>query len=260
MATPKNPPETPAPPLELAQVSREAAPLAVNRPQPTVGDMLQAVIEKGITSENVAAMGELVKLYERMEDKKAEKEFAAAFVRLQAETRVVKATKPVPNKDGSIRYTFAPFEEIMATVGPLLERHGFTVSFSTDYAEGRLIKICHLSHIGGYMRENKFAVRVGHGPPGASEAQGDGAASTYAKRFALCDALNIVIEKDSDARAEGGSVTKEQAEELAHRLAMVNGDKEKFLTFAGAKDFASIPAQMYAQLDEFLVRKEQRGK
>lgn len=228
------------------------------RPQPTVADMMQAIIDKGVTADNVAAMGELVKLYERMEDKKAEKEFAAAFVRLQAETRVIKATKAVPNNDGTTRYCFAPFEEIMEAVGPLLERHGFTVAFSTDYAEARLIKICHLTHTGGHTRENKFAVRVGKGPPGSSEAQGDGAASTYAKRFALCDALNIVIDKDSDARAEGGPITQEQAEELSRRLQMVNGDRVKFLAFAGAKSFAEIPAVKYAILDEFLRKKKNR--
>lgn len=230
------------------------------RPQPTVADMLQAVIDKGVTADNVAAMGELVKLYERMEDKKAEREFAAAFVRLQAETRVVKATKAVPNNDGSVRYNFAPFEEIMATVGPILERNGFTVAFSTDFAESRLIKICHLTHVGGHTRENKFAVRIGKGPPGSSEAQGDGAASTYAKRFALCDALNIVVEKDSDARAEGGSVSEDQAFELERRVKETNSDVAAFLKFAGAKTFAEISSVKYSMLDELLCKRERRPK
>jgi hypothetical protein len=246
-------------PLELATLQPAANAVAL-RPQPTVADMLQAVIDKGVTSDNVAAMGELVKLYERMEDKKAEKEFAAAFVRLQAETRTVKATKAVPNNDGSVRYNFAPFEEIMAAVGPILERNGFTVAFSTDFAESRLIKICHLTHIGGHTRENKFAVRIGKGPPGSSEAQGDGAASTYAKRFALCDALNIVVEKDSDARVEGGTITSDQAQELSRRVQEGNRDREKFLKFAGAKTFAEIPAAKYAILDEELSRLERKGK
>lgn len=237
----------------------ETGPLMI-RPQPTVAEMLQAVVQKGVTAENVAAVEQIVKLYERMEDKKAEKEFAAAFVRLQAEMRSVKATKAVPNKDGSIRYTFAPFEEIMAEVGPKLEAHGFTVSFSTEFDEKRLVKSCTLRHIGGHSQTNKFAVRVGSGPPSASEAQADGAASTYAKRFALCDALNILIEKDSDARAEGGNITAEQVEELSRRVQETNSDRAAFLKFAGAKTFAEIRAAKYDVLDQYLTRKEQRGK
>lgn len=230
------------------------------RPQPTVAEILAAVVERGVTTENVSAVKEVVALYERMEAKKAEREFAASFVALQAEMGNVRAVKAVPNNDGGVRYTFAPFEEIMATVKPLLEKHGFTVTFSTDYAEGRIIKECTLQHIGGHSRSNKFAARVGKGPPGASDTQADGAASTYAKRFALCDALVIVIDKDSDARLEGGSITPEQAEELMHRVQMTNSDRARFLAFAGAKCFEEIPSAKYDTLDAFLRRKEQVGR
>jgi hypothetical protein len=181
------------------------------RPQPTVADMLQAVIEKGVTAENVAAVGEIVKLYERMEDKKAEREFTAAFVKLQADMRGIKGTKPVKNKDGTVRYKYAPFEEIMEVVSPKLEAHGFTVTFSTEFDEKRLVKSCTLSHAAGHSKTNKFAVRIGSGPPASSESQADGAASTYAKRFALCDALNIQIDRDTDARSEGAPTRLKQS-------------------------------------------------
>lgn len=230
------------------------------RPQPTVADMMSAIIDKGVTADNVAAMGELVKLYERMEDKKAEKEFAQAFVKLQSEMRSIKATKPVPNNDGSVRYCFAPFEEIMKEVGPKLEAHGFTVTFSTEFDDKRLIKSCTLTHTGGHSKTNKFAVRIGSGPPKATETQADGAASTYAKRFALCDALNILIEKDSDARAEGGAVTADQAFELERRVKETNSDVAAFLKFAGAKTFAEISSVKYSMLDELLVKRERRPK
>lgn len=243
---------------ELALVPAEPKALERARPVPTVADMLQAVIEKGVTQENVAAVGEIVKLYERMEDKKAERAFAEAFVALQGEMPAVKAVQPVPNRDGTLRYKFAPYEEIMDQVAPMLKKHGFTVTFSTDFAEGRLIKTCTLQHVGGHSKENKFAVRIGSGPPGATETQADGAASTYAKRFALCDALNIVLDKDVDARAEGAAITPEQADELERRVALTNSNREAFLKFAGAKSYKEIPESKYAILDSFLAKKEKR--
>ena len=88
-------------------------------------------------------MGEIVKLYERMEDKKAEREFAQAFVALQAEMPAVKALRAVPNRDGSTRYNFAPYEEIMDQIAPMLKRHGFTVTFSTDFGEGQAYQDMH---------------------------------------------------------------------------------------------------------------------
>jgi len=221
-----------------------------------VADMLAAVIQQGITADNVASLEQLVKLYEHMEARNAEKAFAAAFVALQGEMPKVQAVKAVPNKDGSVRYKFAPYEDIMAQVAPLLQKHGFTVTFSTKYGDGRLTKICTLQHTSGHSKSNEFAVRIGSGPPGATETQGDGAAGTYAKRFALTDALNIVIEKDSDARAEGGTVTKEQAEELALRVRATDSDEAAFLKFAGAPSYAEIASIKYEMLDAFLAKRE----
>jgi hypothetical protein len=148
----------------------------------------------------------------------------------------------------------------MSQVAPLLQRHGFTVTFSTDYKEARLLKTCTLQHVGGHARSNTFAVRIGSGPPKASEAQADGAASTYAKRFALCDALNIVIDVDLDARAEGETITAEQADELERRVKETNSDQARFLAYAGAQSYAEIRTAKYPILDMFLVRKEQAGK
>lgn len=235
-------------------VRQEDQPVA--KSAPTVADMLQAVIERGVTGDNVAAMKELVGLYERMEDRNAEKSFAAAFKALQSEMKGVKAMKAVPNNDGTTRYKFAAYEDIMAQVRPMLEKHGFTVTFSTDFAEGRLIKSCTLQHIGGHSKTNKFAVRIGSGPPKATESQADGAASTYAKRFALCDCLNILIESDTDARAEGGNISKEQADDLRRRVRETASDEAAFLKFAGAASFEAIMDGKYSSLDAALRRKE----
>lgn len=233
---------------------------AMQRPTetPNVAQILAAFIEKGVTSENVNAVKELVALYEHVEEKNAEKAFAAAFVNLQSEMRGVKATKPVPNNDGTVRYKFAPFEEIMEEVGPRLKAHGFTVTFSTDFAEGRLIMSCIMQHTGGHSRTNKFAVRVGKGPPGSSEAQGDGAANTYAKRFALCNALNILIERDTDGdpRAEGGPITAAQAADLKRRVAATGSDEARFLKYAGASTYETIPSGKYTVLDDLLAKRE----
>lgn len=240
----------------LLPVSQQ--PLA--RPSPSVGDMLQAMVDRGITGENVEALKAMVELKERVDAREAEKEFARAFAALQSDMPAVKAMQPVNCKDGTLKYRFAPYEEIMSQVQPLLQKHGFSVSFSTDYAENRLVKSCTLTHAGGHSRTNKFAVRIGSGPPGCTETQGDGAASTYAKRFALCDALNIQIDHDTDARAEGDTIAKEQAEELAHRVEMLGTDKTKFLKLAHAPSFGEIKSAVYPILDDFLRAKEAKGR
>lgn len=255
--------------LELApavgQVPAVREPL---NPMNQVASMLEAVINKGVTSENVTAMEQLVGLFERMQNKDAERQFNAAFVALQNDMPAIKATEPVPNNDGSIRYKFAPYEKIMEQVSPFLGKHGFTISFSTKYDDKRIVKICTLRHAAGHAVSNEFAVRIGQGPPKATETQADGAAGTYAKRQALCDALNIVVEKDVDARDLGACISKVEAEAFRRRVKETGSDALAFLKYAQAQlpahptpeqiddAFYTIPESMLAILDNSLKKKE----
>jgi hypothetical protein len=241
---------------ELTPVVRET--LSVDRQQPSVADMLQTVIQTGITSENVGALEKMVDLYERMQERDAVKSFTRSFNALQSEMPTIVASSVIPN-----RGKYERFEDVMHVVGPLLHKNGFTVSFSMDVKEGRVIETCTLRHIDGHEQANSFAVRVGG--KADSDTQADCKAATTAKRNALLNCLNIVIRQDclqdeDDPRLEGDTITKEQAESLAHRLSMVNGDREKFLRLAGAPDFASIKSGKYNTLDDMLRKKEQGAK
>jgi len=237
--------------LTIQPASAPAAPIAA---------MLQAVIEKGITADNIAGLERLVALYEREQARDAERQFAAAFVALQSDMPQIHAVKPVPNNDGSIRYRFAPYEEIMVIVRPVLQRHGFTVSFNMNIIDGRVIQSCALMHVGGHTRTNQFMVRIGKGPPGSSEAQGDGAAATYAKRHALCAALNIVVDQDTDgartdAAIEGAPITSDRAIYLRELVRDTHSDEAAFLRFAGAATYDEIGASKYDMLVAALQKK-----
>ena len=228
--------------------------------EPSVALMLSGFIDKGITAENVAAFAQLVALKERMDDKSAEREFASALVALQGETIRVQATKKVDEKaDGSCRYKFAPYEEIMAKVQPILTAHGFSITFDTEIAPdgSRLTSICTLTHSSGHSRSNRFAVRFGK-PPGSSDAQGDMSTKSYAKRGALCDALNISIEHDTDARSEGTFITAKEAADLRDRVESVGADEKQFLEYANADSFEEIYSSRLAQLHAALDRKAKK--
>jgi len=225
-----------------------------------IGAMLNSVVEKGITAENVSAMKELVGLYERMEDRGAKQHFTAAMTALQAELPKVIATRIIPNKDGTIRSTFADYGTIMDAIEPYLTKHGFSVSFTIRYDGPRLIAICRMKHAAGHEDTNEFGVRIGNGPPGCSEAQADGAARSYARRGALCDALNIVVDHDNDARAMGTKITPEQAASLRDRAKAAGADESRLLRFAGADSYEEIRSTSYASVDEALRKKETTAK
>lgn len=237
--------------------------LATTQPQErSIVSLMESVIAGGITTDSVGVLERMMALHERNQSKMAEQAFARAFSDLQADMPSIDATKPVPNKDGTVRYKFAPYEEIMSKVKPLLKKHGFSISFNTKWDGPRLVVSCKLLHGDGHSQTNDFAARVGNGPPGANEAQADGAVNTLAKRRALCDALNIVVEHDTDgddARSLGASITAAQAAEINKIIEQTKPNVANLLAWAHADSVETIPANRFedviAQLERFRRKK-----
>lgn len=223
---------------------------------PSIGQMIQAALDKGVTPENVVVVEKMLELYERLDAKNAEKAFNAAFVALQAELPIIVASTVIPN-----RGKYERFEDVMKVVGPLLVKHGFTVSFSMDFREGRVLEICQLRHTGGYSQSNSFAVRTGKAD---TETQADCKAATTAKRNALLNCLNIVIrqdalqDEDGDASLEGGFIQPDQVLYIEELLKETKADRPAFLKFAGADSVAEIGSAKYNRLVAALHKKAGR--
>lgn len=240
------------PPLEMELAKREEMQVAPAK-NLTIEDAFRAIVDKQISPENIAVMKELLAM-------SAEQQFTQAFVKLQSDLPVIVAKTAIPN-----RGKYEKFEDVMDAIAPVLKKHGFSVSFSMDFKENRILETCHLSHVGGFTRSNSFAVRSGKAD---TETQSDCKAATTAKRNALCNALNIVIRQDclneeNDAGIEGDvdtKITDEQAFELERRVKETNSSVQAFLQFAKAKSFDDIQASRYSELDAMLSRKERGGR
>jgi hypothetical protein len=245
--------------LELAPQSDappQSAEIVHHHEQDPVAKAIAGLMHKGtLTDTDVTALERLSDLYIKLQANDAEKQFAAAFNALQAElnkTKIV-ASKPVPNNDGTIRYKYAPYEEIRKQLDPFTQRYGFTITFSSEFKDGRIIQTCTLQHVAGHKRSNSFGARIGKGPPGSSDAQGDGAASTYAKRFALCDCFGIVIERDSDgaptdARELGAPIGRDKVQYLREQLKEAGGSEEGLLKLAGVPTLEDVGEAVYPVL------------
>lgn len=229
-------------------------------PAPSPDQMLWAIVKGGVTSENVGAFEQLVKLSEHMEDRKAARSASRCLRELQSEAKAIAATRAVPDRNGGVRYKYVPYEDLMVLAQPLLTKHCFSVRFSQRMEADRTTVVCVLTHDDGHAFTNEFTVRTGSGPPGATTTQADSSAGTVAQREAFCDALNIVRCRDDDARMDGDVITPEQSDELERRVAETNSDVKAFLKLAGAETFATIKTAKYSILDELLARKERRGR
>lgn len=230
------------------------------------GASMLAIIQRAAKdpSCDVEKMERLLAMAERMQAKDAEKQFAAAFASLQSNMPTIHAVKAVPDKNGNLKYRYAPLEEIMPKVMPALHAHGFTMTFDSEIKDGRAIARCTIQHVAGHSRTNTSMARIGSGPPGSSEAQGDGAAATYAKRRALCDALSIVSEIDTDGRRqadaqdEGAPIDFAQAQTLRELVRDTGSDEAAFLKYAGASKYEEIGAVKYDMLFRALNAKARK--
>lgn len=248
--------------VELAQYDAGRAQLPVAAQELNVGALMQQIVDKGVTGEAVAVMKDLMAMQERLDARRAEQAFTAAFARLQSALPKIRTTKPVPDKSGVTKYWYAEFDKILDIVEPILQQHGFAVSFDTRREAGFLTAICTLSHEGGHSRRNEFSIRVGSGPPGATEAQADGSARSYAKRFALTDALNLNIERghDDDGASTGDVITAEQAADLRALLEDTKGDERAMLALAEVDSIERIKPAQYGMICRLLREKQRRAR
>lgn len=233
---------------------------AVARPAPTVAEMLQAAVQGGVTGENVAAVEKLVGLYERMETRNAEKQYAVALAALQSEVQNVIATKDV---DGKFRY--APFLDLWNAVRPSVERNGFTLQWDQEHGGDRITKKLILQHVGGHKQEFRWTIRIGSNAPGTpAGAQAptlDSQADSRAKRRLLMDVLNLVVDAVTPAEdvGDGTLASAEETDQLFQRLVALGGDpssQNRFLALAGVDAWNKIPKVVLPILKRLMDEKE----
>lgn len=208
--------------------------------EPSVGQMLQAFLQSPEGLKNVEVAERMFALLERSEARKAEREFADAFANLQRSLPKITADTEVPMKGGGVKYKYAKLEDIFRQVRPALQDNGFTVTFSSEIKEDRVTQYCTMQHTGGHKRTNNYSARIGSGPIHSSPAQADGAAATYAKRQAFCDALNIVVSTDTDGapedvRDEGKFIPEDKAIYLREQVAELKYNEANFFMLAGVE-------------------------
>lgn len=226
--------------------------LAVRSEEPSAGQLLAAVLERGVTAESVGVVREMLQMQRELREEEAKREFAQALSALQDETGQIQAMSVVTKKGGiGELYRYAKLEDIMKRVQPLLVKHGFSFSFDTIGGDGNLTAIFELTHKSGHSKRNQFTCRVSKGL-NTNSSQDDMGAKSYAKRGALCDGLGIVISQDNDARTvdHGEFVSAQIAGDLRMRFVKTKfADREAaMLKWLHAASWEEIPAHRIEDL------------
>lgn len=143
---------------------------------------------------DVDKLERLISMQERIMRHNAEAAFNQAFVKLQKDIPAIRESKA----GDSGKWHYAPLEDIVNVVRPILSRHGFTLSHKTEFPDPKSVKVIGiLTHEQGHARQSEFLSAAD--PSGSKNAiQALGSSVSYGKRYTVKDLLLIVTSEEDD--------------------------------------------------------------
>ncbi len=172
----------------------------------------EALISQAILNKvDVGTMERLLVMRTQIKAEKAKEAFNASMADFQAECPTIQKTKEVFTNSGRSAYKYAPIEAIIAQVKSLIQKHGFSYSFRQELKDGGVKVTCIVVHTLGHAEEYAMEVPFGSKTNVMSESQVTAAASTFAKRYAFCNAFGILTgDEDNDgAKFDTSPVAKD---------------------------------------------------
>ncbi len=154
----------------------------------------------------VDKLEKLIELQERIMRHNAKAEFYAAFAAMQGEIPTISERGEIL-VNGQLRSKYARNEDIQGAVRPILQKHGFALSFRNEFKDGLLTITGILSHRSGHSEQDTFAAKA-DSSGGKNEVQALGSTRAYGQRYTTLALLNIATTgEDDDAH---GAVKKDQ--------------------------------------------------
>jgi hypothetical protein len=127
-----------------------------------------------------------------------------ALLVVQQEAPVIKKTAT----NSFYKNSYAPLDKIVETINPILHKHGFvwtTLPVVSDHGPALTYRLAHVPS--GESIEGTMPLLLSQ-----QDAQGQGSAITYARRYALCAVLNLVAEDDDDGQRAAASQGQRSSE------------------------------------------------
>lgn len=168
----------------------------------------QALISKAIEAgSGIDTMERLVALAKDVREVQAREAWYSAMAEFQRVCPSIKKTataKIVTRSGPGYTYRYAPLDEIMTTIQPVMGPLGLSVSWRSRIEPAQVIVSCRVSHTLGHHEESgDIAMPVVQGDgTGANPAQRVGIAATYAKRYSLLGIIGMAPEDDDDAQSQ----------------------------------------------------------
>lgn len=182
-------------------VARQTQPVVRMDPQA----LLAAAVDKGA---GVDTLERLVALAKDVRAEQARSAWYEAMSEFQRRCPTINKTSKanIPTSKGFYSYKYAPLDEIMATIRPLLGDLGLSVFWSSppQAPAGYVVTSCRVAHVLGHVEESgqvSLPIPDSQDRSGGNPLQRIGSALSYARRYSLMSIMGISPEDDDDAQS-----------------------------------------------------------
>lgn len=221
---------------QLAAASSKEVPATIHQQESS----LLAVISRAAAdpSCDIDKMERLMAMHERMQAREAEAEFNASMAAMQSDIPSI-AERGAINVNGQVRSNYATFEDINDVIKPIMQAHGFAITFKVENGQGGMNITGILMHRAGHRESTSMFIPLD--TSGSKNAvQAVGSSTSYGKRYVMSALLNLTTRgEDDDGHAAVPSVlvTVPQARQLQSLLEKCSDRaKEAFANLHGSTD------------------------
>jgi hypothetical protein len=204
---------------------------------------------------DVEKMEKLMGMYERIMERQARAAYMSALADMQLDLPEI----PENGKGhGNIKY--ALWEDINELIRPVLGRHGFSLSFRTGQADGKIIVTGVLSHREGHSEETTMQLPTD--TSGSKNAvQAVGSSTSYGKRYTAQALLNLTSRSEDDDGQNAGvrPISAEQRKVLQGLIEAAGGDVPTFCAWAQIESLAAMPEGKFAKAKQALEAKARQN-
>ncbi|WP_373754557.1 ERF family protein [Pseudomonas sp.] len=173
-----------------------------------------AVISRAATDPtcDIDKLERLMAMHERMQARDAEAEFNAAMAAMQSDIPSI-AERGAIVVNGQKRSDYATFEDINDVIKPIMQTHGFAITFKVENTPGGLTVTGILMHRAGHRESTTMLLPLD--TSGSKNAvQAVGSSTSYGKRYVMSALLNLTTRGEDDdghAAVPTANVTSVQA-------------------------------------------------
>lgn len=150
---------------------------------------------------DIDKMERLLQMQERVMDRQAMMAYSTAMAAMQTELPSIEERGQTNNG------FYATLEDIVDTVRPIMQKHGFAVSFRIQTQERGIQVTGVLMHKDGHREETSMLLPADVSG-NKNAVQAFGSSTSYGKRYVLCALLNITTRGQDDNGNAGGGIKR----------------------------------------------------